>query len=480
MSLGFFGNASSFPGSHLGPSRFLVRSRHPTSCCPVKLCGSPSQFGSPHCVLNFCIMPSDAVSRPLTMIAFLPEEIYKRVHHEDILAKLLSKLDVSDISCVQFMPNGYVRLTFTSMEARSDAFLSGVFYDTLRLRVFEAQPSVFNVYVHHLPFEVPDRALEEVLSAFGVVHSITEQTYPGSPIYNGSRVVKMTVTSAIPANLRVLRYPCRVFYKDQPMSCFICKKSHRASNCPLRDVCRRCHQPGHFAKDCTDDPVSAASPSAPAAPPPVPAAPSSAPVTPPSAGLPAEVPSEADVLTPEELKTLRKLLFSADVKSLMPSEDDPDCASSEADESAELTPEELVTLRKLLSSANVPSEDDDPDYAPSEAEMSSASSRVDEELPSGDGEVASQVSSVPSSRRSSPSSPAPKSACVRVRRPRFKPKPNVVAARPGKFSKSVLADPPPAQPSVSRSPCPPPVDLLPLSADVLPLSSPSREVRDVT
>ena len=445
MSLGFFGNASSFPGSHLGPSRFLVRSRHPTSCCPVKLCGSPSQFGSLHCVLNFCIMPSDAVNRPLTLIAFLPEEIYKRVHHEDILAKLLSKLDVSDVSCVQFMPNGYVRLTFTSMEARSDAFLSGVFYDTLRLRVFEAQPSVFNVYVHHLPFEVPDRALEEVLSGFGVIHSITEQTFPGSPVYNGSCVVKMTVTSAIPANLRVLRYPCRVFYKDQPMSCFICKKSHRASNCPLRDVCRRCHQPGHFAKDCTDVPVPAASSSAPAAPPPAPAASPSAPVAP----------------------------HSAPVVSV----DDPPChpvptdvAPVESEESAELTPEEFMTLRKLLSPSNVkriglvPSEEDDPDCVPSEAEMSSASSWVDEELPSGDEEVASQASSVLSSRRSTPSvpgSPAPKSACVRGRRPRFKPKPIVTTARPRKSPKSVPADPPPAQPSV---------DLQPLS----------REVPDVT
>ena len=397
MSLGFFGNASSFPGSHLGPSRFLVRFRHPTSCCPVKPWGSPSQFGSPHFVLISCIMPSDAVNRPLTLITFLPEDIHKKVHHEDIVAKLLSKLDVSDVSCIQFMPNGYVRLTFTSMEARSDAFLSGVFYDTLRLRVFEAQSSVYNVYVHHLPFEVPDRDLEEVLSAFGVVHGITEQTHPGSPVYNGSRVVKMTVTSAIPANLRVLRYPCRMFYKDQPMSCFICKKSHRASNCPLRDVCRRCRQPGHFAKDCSDvsESAPAAPAPAPAAPPPAPAVPPPAPAAPPSAPV---APSSAPV----------------------PSDDDPD----------------------------------DPDYVPDDAEMSAASSEwVDENLPSRDDEVASQASSVPPSRLSPisvPGSPAPKSARVRGRRRKFKLKPNVATARPRKSPKSVPADPPPAQPSVSR------------------------------
>ena len=250
------------------------------------------------------------------------------------------------------------------MEARSEAFLSGIFYDSLRLRVFEAQPSVYNVYVHHLPFEVPDEALEEVLSAFGVIHSITEQTFPDSAIYNGTRVVKMTVTTAVPSILRVLRFPCRVYYKDQPMSCYICKKSHRASNCPLRDVCRRCRQPGHFAKDCTvSDPAPA-----PAADPPAPAAPSdSAPAT--AAPAPAAPPDQ-----------------------------------------------------------NVSSPDADPDYVPpADEELSSApsSDEMSGDPASGDEEVAAQStsashprsSSLPSSVPSSPASPAP----AVPRRRKFKP-----------------------------------------------------------
>ena len=425
-------------------------------------------------------MPFENVDRPLTLIAFLPDDLHKKVKHEDLVSKLMVKLSTDDVQCIQFMPNGYVRITFTSMEARSEALLSGIFCDSLRLRVFEAQPAVFNVYIHHLPFEVSDRALEEVFCDYGVIHNVTEQTYPDSSIFNGTRIVKMSITSPIPANLRVLRFPCRVFYKNQPMSCYICKKSHRAAECPLRDVCRRCRLPGHFARDCTNDP--AASPSAHAAPPPAPAAPPPALAAPPSAPV---APSSAPV----------------------PSDDDPD----------------------------------DPDYIPDEAEMSSvASDWVDEELPSGDEEVASQASSVPSSRLSPssvPGSPAAKSACVRGRRPRFKPKPIVVTARPRKSPKSVPADPSPAQPSVSRSPfavfvdeeclpvgksssssplycfdfdvstdviladkssfeelrsatntscvfsvlpdCPPSVDLPPLSADVVPLSFPSREASDV-
>ena len=134
----------------------------------------------------------------------------------------------------------YVRITFSSLKARSVAFSAGVSIYSASLRVSEAQLLIRIDYVYHLPYEVPDSDLTDGLSAFGVVHSVTEQTFPGSSIFNGSRIVKMSVTSDIPSRLPVLCYPCRLYCKGQLGRYFICNDpNHRAADCPLRDVCHR-------------------------------------------------------------------------------------------------------------------------------------------------------------------------------------------------------------------------------------------------
>ena len=68
---------------------------------------------------------------------------------------------------------------------------------------------------------------------------------------NGSRVVKMSLRDEVPTKLFVLRYPCRVWYCGQVQVCNICRSpEHRAVSCPLRDLCLKCRQRGHFARDC--------------------------------------------------------------------------------------------------------------------------------------------------------------------------------------------------------------------------------------
>ena len=108
------------------------------------------------------------------------------------------------------------------------------------------------VYDHHCLVEVPNSVIENVLSAYGDVISVESCYYDCAAILTGSRVVKMSIRRDIPPRIYVLRYPCRVWYRDQPLTCLICSSlHHRALDCPLRGKCRNYRQPGHFARDCT-------------------------------------------------------------------------------------------------------------------------------------------------------------------------------------------------------------------------------------
>lgn len=212
--------------------------------------GSPIQLGSP--ILLACCMMSlaEKVERPNTLILTIPEELSSLSHAEfvDILVLCFSE---DDICCVQFVPRCYVRVTFKSFDVRNRAFVDGIVVDSIRLYAVEADPVFRDVFLEHLPVEVGDEVIRDALRSFGSVHEITHLKFAGTSIFTGTRLIKMSLASDLPVNLRILRYPCRVFYKGQPRPCSICRSSnHRAPDCPLRDVCRRCRKPGHFARNC--------------------------------------------------------------------------------------------------------------------------------------------------------------------------------------------------------------------------------------
>ena len=71
----------------------------------------------------------------------------------------------------------------------------------------------------------------------------------------------MVRNQAIPRNLEVDGYHCKVSYYGQAKECDICEKSgHIAKDCPFRGKCLRCGQAGHLYRDCRNEPVAATTP----------------------------------------------------------------------------------------------------------------------------------------------------------------------------------------------------------------------------
>jgi len=110
------------------------------------------------------------------------------------------------------------------------------------------------VYLRDCPSEVPDDVVKRFFSSFGEVHSISRSCHEAFPgIFDGNRVIKITMTKDVPGIVSVAGLECRVWYRRQPAFCAICKKlGHRSKSCPLNGLCRRCRRPGHHARDCSN------------------------------------------------------------------------------------------------------------------------------------------------------------------------------------------------------------------------------------
>ena len=86
------------------------------------------------------------------------------------------------------------------------------------------------VNISRLSYGVPDEAISKALEPYGVIKSISQEAY--KKIYTGVRNVLMQITANIPGRLRIAGHWCVVKYKGQ------------------KQVCFRCHAPGHTMGDC--------------------------------------------------------------------------------------------------------------------------------------------------------------------------------------------------------------------------------------
>ena len=195
-----------------------------------------------------------------SLVAFFPPTIYQSVGSSAVLPELLQPLNKDSISTVQFLRNGAVRITFKTSVDCDRVVSSGIRYRDVPLRVVGVDAKSRLVHLRDCPAEVPDDMVKRFFSSFGEVHSVSRschQAFPG--IFDGNRVMKITLTKDVPGIVSVAGFECRVWYRRQPASCVVCKKlGHRTRSCPLNGLCRRCRRPGHHARECTNAWVPAA------------------------------------------------------------------------------------------------------------------------------------------------------------------------------------------------------------------------------
>ena len=93
--------------------------------------------------------------------------------------------------------------------------------------------------------------MKEALKYFGDIKEIKLQQWTNvAGVSTGKRIVRMVRQHEIPRNIVIDGVKCRVWYKGQPLVCDICSNNHKAVDCPLRGMCRRCHESGHFVREC--------------------------------------------------------------------------------------------------------------------------------------------------------------------------------------------------------------------------------------
>ena len=242
-----------------------------------------------------------------SVMMYFPEEIYKFVGVAEIAPHLLKALGPENVSAVQFLREGRVRVTTKTVAYRDELLRGSVFrYGDVEVPVSAADALFLPVYVRDLPFEVSDADVVSAFRSFGVVLSIRPCFFKDFPsVANGTRVLRMSFTDPLPSSLHVASCPVRVWHPGQPAFCSLCRESgHLPRDCRYSGLCLKCRQPGHVARNCTSTPE----PSHPSA---------SAPVS--TMSTPVSTPEPSHPSTSAPVSTMSTPVVSTSVSTPVPS-----------------------------------------------------------------------------------------------------------------------------------------------------------------
>ena len=173
----------------------------------------------------------------------------------DIVERITSHLEISSVEAVQILPGNQARITFKNVESKTmyESFGEMTFGEVVCLVYVPRYTSQVMVFLY--PFEGENEKVSQALSPFGTVQEVRHQHWANvEGVATGTRLVKTIRKGHIPRFVYIDGFKCKVWYKDQPLECDICHQGHKASACPLKGKCLRCHQDGHFRAECPNPP----------------------------------------------------------------------------------------------------------------------------------------------------------------------------------------------------------------------------------
>ena len=180
----------------------------------------------------------------------------------EISSAIVHRFTAYMVNAVQFVGN-LARVTFSSASDR-DAVMR---FESVRVGdvdcvVRGGGPRPQKAFVYGYPVEGNSNLLTDALRRYGEVHAVKfRHMLHMSEVADGVRVVPMVRNQAIPRNLQVDGYHCKVSYYGQAKECDICGKTgHIPKDCPFRGKCLRGGQAGHLYRNCPNEPVTATTP----------------------------------------------------------------------------------------------------------------------------------------------------------------------------------------------------------------------------